>query len=308
MKNKECQVFDSKANIEIDFRTKSYELFEFQVKLYKKLSTYNTKMLLLFFLQITSTLAFTPLRILNAQSASQRSLITAPKGGVLNVQKCNKFLSPMQWTSIKYILNHYSSSEEMKNKTKKLIYHYYYNWTINKAYEFSRKYRYYKKLDPNELSLYAVIGLEKAINIYNTSYPFFNHLELYVKSSLYDAITHLQPINSIPKYYRKSKKWRTKNYKIYENSLNTQFVGPDEWIFDKYNKDFDSSLNSYKNIKIQEFIDTLDPISTKIVNLKYFQNDKWSNKKIGELLGFSEECVRLRLKKIHKDILLHLHT
>ena len=33
---------------------------------------------------------FTPLRIFNAQSASPRSLITAPKGGILNVQRCNE--------------------------------------------------------------------------------------------------------------------------------------------------------------------------------------------------------------------------
>jgi len=33
---------------------------------------------------------FTPLRISNAQSASPCSFITAPEGGVLNVQKCNK--------------------------------------------------------------------------------------------------------------------------------------------------------------------------------------------------------------------------
>ena len=32
---------------------------------------------------------FTPLHIENAQSVSPRSLITAPEGGVLNVQRCN---------------------------------------------------------------------------------------------------------------------------------------------------------------------------------------------------------------------------
>jgi len=215
------------------------------------------------------------------------------------------YLTPPQWSQIKYILDHPGSTNEMKHNTKKIIYHHYYDWSINKAYEFSRKYRYHKKLDPRELSLYAVIGLEKAVNTYNTSYPFFNHLELYIRSSLYDGITNLQPLNSIPKYFRKNKKWRTKNYKIYENSLNTQFVGTDEWIFDKYNKDSES-LNSYKITEIKEFVQCLDPISKKIMNLKYFQHDKWSNKKIGEHFGFSEETIRLRLKKIHKDILSNI--
>ena len=45
-----------------------------------------------------------------------------------------------------------------------------------------------------------------------------------------------------------------------------------------------------------------------MLNLKYFQDDKWSNKKIGEYLEFSEETIRLRLKKIHKDILLKYYS
>lgn len=214
------------------------------------------------------------------------------------------FLTTLQWTSIKNILNHPDSTKEIKDKTKRIIYHHYYDWSINKAYEFSRKYRYYKKVDSRELSFYAVTGLEKAIKKYNTSYPFFSHLELYIRSSLYQGITELQPINSIPKSYRKRRKWRTDNYKIYEQSLNTQFVGTDAWIFDKYNKETEY-LNLSKNIKLEEFINIFEPISKKIVVLKYFQNDKWSNKKIGEKLGFSEETIRLRLKKIHKDILLY---
>jgi len=233
------------------------------------------KMLLLFFLQITMVFGYT------------------------------QFLTSSQWSNIQNVLNHPDSTNEMKDKTKQIIYHHYYNWSINKAYEFSRKYRYHKKLNPRELSMYAVIGLEKAVNTYNASYPFFNHLELYIRSSLYNGITDLQPINSIPKSYRKSKKWRTENYKIYENSLNTQFVGPDEWIFDKYNKDSES-IHSHKIIEIKEYIHFLDPISKKIMDLKYFQNDKWSNKKIGELFGLSEEAIRLRLKKIHKDILSNI--
>jgi hypothetical protein len=37
---------------------------------------------------------FTPLHIENAQSASPRSLITAPEGGVLNVQRCKIITVP----------------------------------------------------------------------------------------------------------------------------------------------------------------------------------------------------------------------
>jgi RNA polymerase sigma factor (sigma-70 family) len=226
---------------------------------------------------------------------------------VLTVFSYTNFLTPTQLYSIKNILNNPASTHNMKYKIKQIFYQHYYHWSISKAYEFSKKYRYYKNLNPHELSLYAGIGLEQAINTYNSSYPFFNHLELYVRSSLFNGISELQPINSIPKNCRKSKKWRSENHKNYERMLNTQFVGFDEWIFDKYNKNSEN-INSCKITEIREFMNLLDPISKKIMNLKYFQNDKLSNKRIGELLEFSEETVRLRLKKIHKNILLKYYT
>ena len=52
----------------------------------------------------------TPLHIENAQAASPRSLITAPEGGVLNVQRCKRFVGFTQ--DVLYIMNKNFALEE----------------------------------------------------------------------------------------------------------------------------------------------------------------------------------------------------
>ena len=122
----------------------------------------------------------------------------------------------------------------------------------------SRLNKFCKNINPRELNMYALLGLEKAILTYNTSYPFFKHANNYVDYCLYDGISELQPINIIPKYLRKNKKWRNKNSDIYKQSLCTQFIGFDEWIIDKYNKnqliESEHSIIQHQKDKFLEFI------------------------------------------------------
>lgn len=216
-----------------------------------------------------------------------------------------EYLSKKQWSHIKHILEHPDSTDTMIQRTRQIIFDKYSKWAINKAYQFSQKYRFHKKMNPKELSNYALFGLHKAILQYNTSYAFFNHVDLYTSSSLFQAITDIQPLNNIPKSLRKSKKWRTDNPILYEKMLKTQFVGPDEWIFDKFQKHEDNEEKD-KEFEIWLIVSTMDPLSKKIFTFKYGLNYQYSNKQIGEQLAYSEETIRMNLKKIHKEILLKI--
>jgi len=213
------------------------------------------------------------------------------------------YLSHNQWNHIKHILENPESTDEIVFKTKKVIFTHFEKWAINKAYEFSRKYRYHKELNPKELSLYALSGLERAILKYNTCYSFIHHAEFYVSASLFDGITDLQPMNSLPKSYRRTKSWRRKYPVLYEQLLKTQFVGSDDWILDEYNKKENVVPSLDTEIEIWAIVETFDILRKKIFTLKYHPQYQFSNKEISNQLGYSEENIRLYIKKMHKEIL-----
>ena len=216
-------------------------------------------------------------------------------------------LTTFQWKLIKTILSNPSVSNEMKFKTQKIIFNHYSNWAISKSYHCIEKYKFCKNINPKELNMYALLGLEKAILTYNTSYPFFKHANNYVDYCLYDGISELQPINIIPKYLRKNKKWRNKNSDIYKQSLYTQFIGFDEWIMDKHNDNQNNELlefNHYNKKEVFEFIENMSYLSKAIIKYKYGENYGYSNKKIAEILGYSEETIRFK-HNITKNILIN---
>ena len=90
-------------------------------------------------------------------------------------------LTPNQWTSIRRILQHPESSPNLKQKVNTILYKKYESWTKTQAYIFKKKHRYLcNHIQINELEIYALQGLHKAIEKYNPIYSFHSFLALYL--------------------------------------------------------------------------------------------------------------------------------
>jgi RNA polymerase sigma factor (sigma-70 family) len=192
----------------------------------------------------------------------------------------------------------------MKSRVNYILYKQYSEYAINKAYSFSKHHKIYhnRNLDSIELSNYALRGLHKAVVNYNATYTFHNHVNLYIQSELYNGLTELQPINGIPSYIRKNKKWKNYNMKQYLNSLKTQFIGNDDESFlDNIMLKNKKPEYNYDEIDILTKVKSMGPLYYEIYKLKYY-NKKMSNHKMAQLLSCSEETVRCKLKKIREVI------
>jgi hypothetical protein len=137
---------------------------------------------------------------------------------------------------------------------------------------------------------------------------------------LYKGMTELQPVTLLSKTNRRRKP--TQKHRRSE----TQFVGENEWLWDKLSPissialsehpiahylEKEEEQDGYRNIweKVRE----LEPITRQIFLMKYGvlsdggengeKGDK-SNRKIGEKLGYSEEFVRLKIQQIKTHLSL----
>jgi len=217
-------------------------------------------------------------------------------------------LTVEQWKLIKTVINHSKTPDIIKNKISNIIYDKYETWAIHKAYEFKRFHRYKcRNINIQDLILYSLEGLKMASQKYNGKTFFHLYAYIYIKGSLYNGLTQLQPITNIPKSIRKSKKsdMKTENNFYYKKLLNTKFVGySDYWMFEKKqtlsdNKDESNLIELWNNINIK-----LDAYSKRVFHYKYnyYLEKINSNKKIAELMACSEENIRMNLKKT-KNIL-----
>lgn len=220
-----------------------------------------------------------------------------------------KFLSINQWGSIRQILTHPSSTSNMKEQVKKVIYNYYEPWAIHQSYKFKEKHPYLcRNICVDELSIYSINGLIKAINNFNASipHPFAKYAEIFIRGSLYDGVSDLHPLTSLPKTYRKSKQWKKNNIKKYMKYIQPKFIGNDNYIIEMINQK-QSTSQFYNYNDLWDIINTnLDITTKRIYELKFtFDfNKKRSNKEISLIMGCSEESIRQKLIK-SRDIIIH---
>jgi len=226
------------------------------------------------------------------------------------------FLTLYKWSIIKNIINHNESSYYIKNNAKKIIFMEYYNWTKKQTFIFMKDNpKLVKKIKFNELNMYALSGLSKAINNYNYTYKskFSNYASLYIKNDLYKGITDLKPMRLLPHYYRVNKNWKANNTYLYKKSMNQfQFLGFDEWILDKFiedNENIDSNqlIINIKNSKINEInniVSTLKPFLKRIFFYRYDENmnKKFKIDRIAELMCVSDETIRKSLNLIKEEL------
>jgi len=216
-------------------------------------------------------------------------------------------LTPNQWTSIRHILQHPESSLNLKQKVKTILYKKYESWAKTQAYIFKKKHRYLcNHIQANELEIYALQGLHKAIENYNPMYSFQSFLALYLRGYLFKGTTILQPMTTIPKYKRLYKKWsmyRKQNRKKITPILLTP---EDHWQFEKRQPEeyntlmIDSISKKYDVEDIWRKLDMLPSSRDKLIfNYKYQENNNppRSNKEVADLMCLSEETIRQSIKQ-----------
>ena len=217
------------------------------------------------------------------------------------------FLTLQKWFIIKNIMTNQQSTEIIKNNAKKIIFMEYYNWTRKQTFIFIKNNpKILKKIKFNELNMYALSGLSKAIHKYNYSYTskFSNYALLYIKNDLYQGITDLTSLKLLPHSYRVSRKWKLNNTYLYKKSMTKiQFLGDDDWILDKFSKQNDDSnmdnINEIKNI-----INNLNPFLKRIFYYRFDENmnKRFRINKIAILMCVSDETIRKSLNIIRKKI------
>jgi hypothetical protein len=210
-----------------------------------------------------------------------------------------RYLSNSQWLIIRNILKNYHTHPSIKSRVNYILYKKYYEYTINKAYSFSKynKICCNKKISAIDLSNYALRGLYKAVINYNATYTFANHLDLYIQYELYKGYKDLYPINDIVSYIQNNKK--NKN-NINNNDI---IISLKETFIKDVNNHDDSNLH-YDEIDITSKLKNMGASYYKIYKLKYnnINSNKLSNKQIGQLMSCSEETIRCKLKRIHNII------
>jgi DNA-directed RNA polymerase sigma subunit (sigma70/sigma32) len=234
------------------------------------------------------------------------------------IQNCNSivlikksnYLSFYQWKTIKSLIQNRGTTDCMKIKINNIIYNYYEDWAINKAFQFKKTHRYkLKHISAYELSIYSKKGLWDAIRNYNGKNSFTNYATFYINGELYKGLTQLYPITSIPKSERMVKKtFKGKEWFHYKRKLNTKFVGKEEWLIDiNINNKKENQLSMEVLDKYIEFwkkINNIDAFSKRVFEYKYdFLLEKQrTNKHISKLMVCSEEHIRKNLQNTLEKI------
>jgi hypothetical protein len=213
------------------------------------------------------------------------------------------------WGKIQKIIQENDKNALLRQKVNELLYRCFEKWAINQAYEFKSHHKYKcRNIKLDDLILSSRLGLHKSIGNYKGTSSFPIYSKIYIQGELNECLTNFHPLTNIPKTDRKKSKnhFTPREKKIYKKQLETSWVPyEDFWRFDKMRKDLQEEqilLNLHEREKHAELWKKLmdqpiDPMSKKIFQYKYdydFQVIR-SNREIAELMGYSEEYVRLKL-------------
>ena len=136
-------------------------------------------------------------------------------------------------------------------------------------------------------------------------------MSLYVNSQLYIGLSNLQPLTTIPKNLRLSKKWKNDNRILYKKLTNTKLVGNDDYLYNIIQDKNESKANNLENIsnyqmlvEIWSIVNSLDIEYQNIMKYKYnFHLEKLrSNSHVAQLMCCSDETIRKKLLNIQNII------
>lgn len=219
------------------------------------------------------------------------------------------FLSSYQLSLIHSILRNPITDEITRKKVHAIMFYSYEPFAFSKACAFRQLHRYKcQHLSVAELHTYASLGLYQSIRKYDPdlrSSSFVPFASIYIQSALLKGMTDLHPISNIPKAERR------KGYNPHQKRKRskTQFVGENEWIWDKLSSSKNEverkeverkESESEKYREIWENIEEVcTPFQKQILRWKYsfFLEKIRNNREIAEIMSCSEEWVRIQLKE-----------
>lgn len=220
---------------------------------------------------------------------------------LLCLQCATGYMTPSQWCIIDKSIKYYKSLECNKylQPIHNHIYMNHHNWTIHYTNNFIKNNEFYlKPSQHNELYIYAIRGLLKAIENYDGRGNFYNYGKIYMNGELYKGITDLGPMRLLPHSYRVNRKWRKKNGEKYEKMIIQ--IKPDINWESSYVRPND--MNTKTNI-----LSTLTELTNEERMLFFMRYDHKMNKKytlktIGDFYGYSEETARKKIIKLHEKL------
>jgi hypothetical protein len=206
-------------------------------------------------------------------------------------------LTLQQKQLINKILQNPQITQYQKTFIHNTLYKSYEKLAIKKAYEFKR-FHYYKckNIYVDELILYAKFGLWKSIINYKGYVSLDRFCAIYIKHELNEFLNDKYSLSILPKSIRsKSKKNLTDIEKKKYNSLLT--ITNEEWQYQHKDIKLDNILfDEYFRDKWYLITGSMDTSTKIILYLKYdyYFNKRMSNKKISDIIHFSEEYVRIK--------------
>tara|TARA_E500000178_G_scaffold331819_1_gene365059 strand:+ start:492 stop:1241 length:750 start_codon:yes stop_codon:yes gene_type:complete len=219
-------------------------------------------------------------------------------------------LNNYQYTTIINLVKTNNLSTNQREIIDKILFKSHLEYCEKRAINFKKNnYFLCKKISNDELKFYAKMGLYKAIKKYNGKSKFTYYSSLYIHYELINALTDAYSLSILPAYKRsRGKKNMTHEQTVYYNNmLNVNTLGDkDDFLKSSYlNIDTHKHYyNIYKNKKIWNFVDNMDPVLKKVFYLKYDTdfNILRNTKQIAELLKCKPENIRSIQKRIETEV------
>jgi hypothetical protein len=227
---------------------------------------------------------------------------------LIGILRCiSGYLNIEQIRLVQSIIRCPNTPPAILSKTKKLLCTHYYPWVLKETRHFTKRHRktiqYIVK--PHSMHLYAVRGLNRAINNYNGSSAFHVYAKPYIQGELYRGLTD----SIVLKPYTHGQIMNQKNISslVKKHQGKNHLVPYDQyWTFDKLllwsSSSHPLSYGDKTRIEgIREKIDILDIDSRKLFYLRYNHYDlslKHPVAKICDLLCISQETYRKGMNRI----------
>lgn len=217
------------------------------------------------------------------------------------------YLNIEQIRLVQSIIRSPNTPPEILSKTKKLLSTHYYPWVLKETRHFTKTHRKTIKyiVKPHSIHLYAVRGLNQAINNYNGSSAFHVYAKPYIQGELYRGLTE----SIVLKPYTHGQIMSQKNISsiVKKHQGKNNIIPYDEYLtFDKLLLWSTSTRPLFYGDKtriegIREKVDILDLDSRRLFYLRYNHYDlslKYPVAKICDLLCISQETYRKRMNRI----------
>jgi hypothetical protein len=224
-------------------------------------------------------------------------------------------LNKLSQKRIKNIIQHPSTTYEMREKINNILFISYKDWAASKAIHFKRLHKHKcGHIKNDEMISYAWYGLYKGIERYNGNNTFITYVDFYIKNELQQGMSHLIPINALPKTIFKKKKTTEENNKLYNIYLKPIYIGFDNYLMENtiYNSIYSHNNKWISNedeltfqMKIWEKIRKLPPFQMRIMHYKYSTDFELlrTNGAVADIMDCSIQTIRINLIDIKNKLL-----